>query len=300
MIISNLFIHMGLKPEIWAVLLYPSQLTSGGIFHSLVQFPVHKVFIPSSLSQRERWCLSGGELNICPKAYRESCTFLTFGWEKGAPQSPLPWISDDTLGVHSEIQPMARAETVLVCLSQAFPASWHMPSPGFPLFCLQILSPLLIVLTPWQYCLRNNSSSSCFFRKSDLATAWPEAFPTRKHWESHPDFLDGSRWGMNHASHRPPIKRRILFCSFTRKTREKAVKTSLTLTTNSGLETTSIGLGCPWAYPFWQSTEWTDSAEEKDLRRNGRRHALKDQPFCMTPGLPPVLKPLQRLNGFPS
>lgn len=149
MIISNLFIHMGLKPEIWAVLLYPSQLPSGGIFHSLVQFPVHKVFIPSSLSQRERWCLSGGELNICPKAYRESCTFLTFGWEKGAPQSPLPWISDDTLGVHSEIQPMARAETVLVCLSQAFPASWHRPSPGFPLFCLQILSPLLIVLTPW-------------------------------------------------------------------------------------------------------------------------------------------------------
>ena len=37
---------MGLKPDIWTILLYPSQPTSGCAFHSLVQFPVHKIFIP--------------------------------------------------------------------------------------------------------------------------------------------------------------------------------------------------------------------------------------------------------------
>ena len=46
MFISRLLIHMGLKPDIWTILLYPSQPTSGCAFHSLVQFPVHKIFIP--------------------------------------------------------------------------------------------------------------------------------------------------------------------------------------------------------------------------------------------------------------
>lgn len=116
MFISNLFIQTSLKPEMWIILLYPSQPTSGYIFHSLIQFPVHKIFILSSLSQRKGWCLPREQLNICPKPFRESCIFFSFRWSEGIYQSPLPGISEYTSGIHSEIQPMTQSvETVLVC-----------------------------------------------------------------------------------------------------------------------------------------------------------------------------------------
>lgn len=150
-----------MKPEILTIFLYPRQQTSACIFHSYVQFPFHKVFIPSSLSQRKGWCLPIGQWNICPSAFGEICTFSTFRLEQGAHHSPLPWISEWTPGGYSDMQPMAHsAEIVLFSLQQASHAYWHMLNPRIPLFYPYLLSPFLIFLT-------GNSPGSCFsFRKS--------------------------------------------------------------------------------------------------------------------------------------
>lgn len=165
-----------MKPEILTICLHPRQPTSACIFHSFVQFPVHKIFIPSSLSQRKGWHLPRGQLNICLRAFWEICTFFHFQIRTGACHSPLPWISEQTPGeILRNTETTHSAKIILLCLWQAFPASWHMLSLRFPLFYPDILSLFLIFLTL-------NSPGSCFsFRKiSESTTTWPQAIKKKK------------------------------------------------------------------------------------------------------------------------
>lgn len=129
---------------------YPSQPTSAFVFHSLAQFPVHEIFVPSPLSQRKGWCLPRGQLNTHPRAFRERAHCPLQIRTGGSSQPPALDFWVDIQRILGYSQWMAHSTgTVLFCLWPALPASWHMLSPRFPHFCPSLFSPFLMFLPIW-------------------------------------------------------------------------------------------------------------------------------------------------------
>lgn len=177
MFISNLFIQTSLEPEMWIILLYPSQPTSGCIFHSLVQFQ----FIKFSSCPHYPKGEDGASLEnnwTYVQNPSEKAAFFSISDEERTHQSPLPGISECTPGIHSNTanDPVCWDSSCLPVISIS--GSWHLPSPGFSQFCPKILG-LFCFYSPLVRCsITCNFPSSCFsHRKSDLATGWPQGIP---------------------------------------------------------------------------------------------------------------------------
>lgn len=272
MFIAHLFIRMDLKPEIWTTLLYLSQPASGCAFHSRVQFPVHKIFIPpqpkgkdgASLEAKWTYIQKPSEKAALFSLLDEERGLVVYTWSKlrNTVHGPVCWDSSH-LPVTSISCLLAHAKP---WISRIRPRN----TSSFSDFSHDLTNiPSHVIL------LAAASPSENLWFGNSLTSGIPQKETLRKlTWLSVWNHLSDGPW-ITPTTH---YEKEDCALQFHEEDQLEDSKISLTLMTNSGLVTKSTGLGWPWAYPFWQSTEWMDTQ-----RRNDEGEKEGDMPFFKPP-----------------